>query len=203
YWAVAARLKPCPSRDRDNPRVAQQSETGQAPSLHEYVSVGGEADGRVTFVTLNWAVEGGILGLILPLYLARSIFRVRCGWSPRGDCNGDDVWPFRHYAAGLRRFGAGCREGRDPLFAGACQDHGAVGRDGEDPGLWHLQHEPYRSGIGKRLGPAHALLLSRTNSRRSHRPAFELVYPGLDPLRDGGWPEGFRCRGSGCAGKPD
>src|ERR1019366_3989654 len=95
YWAVAARLKPCPSRDRDNPRVAQQSETGQAPSLHEYVSVGGEADGRVTFVTLNWAVEGGILGLILPLYLARSIFRVRCGWSPRGDCNGDDVWPFR------------------------------------------------------------------------------------------------------------
>jgi hypothetical protein len=29
-----------------------------------------------TFVTLSWAVEGGILGLILPLFLAKSTFRV-------------------------------------------------------------------------------------------------------------------------------
>jgi len=42
-------------------------------------------------------------------------------------------------------------EGCGSPFIGTGQDHGAVGRDGQNPRLWHLQHEPDCSGLGKGL----------------------------------------------------
>jgi len=64
------------------------------------------------------------------------------------------------------------------LFAGAGQDHGAVGWPGQDPRLWHLQHESDCSGVGQGPGPSVELLLAGADSREAVDPRSNLFTLG-------------------------
>ena len=92
---------------------------------------------------------------------------------------GFSIWgSARHHAPGLRRTGTRRRQRCDALFAGAGEDHGAVGWPGQDPRLWHLQHESDCSGVGQGPGPSvRELLLAGADSRGSGRPAGRICSP--------------------------